>query len=133
MMVRVAMQLTVWVRDGTYICYTKERYEEGGNDDEEGELLSVLVEEFELIDEPRDHRFHPAHLREGDRIGMVRGWLWFLEVLTNIGLQGCVCVCICVPLCVYSLTALSMPNVNNIMKKITAHTDEPGRVAMASG
>lgn len=35
--------------------------------------------------------------------------------------------------CVYSLTALSMPNVSNIMKKITAHTDEPGRVAMASG
>lgn len=71
------MQLTVWVWVGTYICYTKERYEEGGNDDEEGELLSVLVEEFELINEPRDHRFHPTHLREGDRIGTVRGWLWF--------------------------------------------------------
>lgn len=51
----LATKLTVWDWDGTYICYTKERYEEGGNDDEEGELLSVLVEEFELIDDPRDH------------------------------------------------------------------------------
>lgn len=76
-MVRLAMQLTVWGWDGTYICYTKERYEEGGNNDEEGELLSVLVEEFELIDEPRDHRFHSTHLREGDRIGMARRWFWF--------------------------------------------------------
>lgn len=31
------------------------------------------------------------------------------------------------------LTALSMPRVNNMMKKITAHTDDPGNVAMASG
>lgn len=32
-----------------------------------------------------------------------------------------------------SLTALSMPSVSSMMKKITAHTDDPGRVAMASG
>lgn len=104
-MVRLAMQLTVSVWDGTYICYTKEWYEEGGSDDEEGELLSVLVEEFELIDEPRDHWFHPTHLRDGDRIGLVRDWLKKSsqideEVLTNIGLQGCVCVYLCAFVCV---------------------------------
>lgn len=54
------------MQDGTYICHTKERYEEGGNHDEEGELLSVLVEEFELVDQPCDHRFHPTHLRKED-------------------------------------------------------------------
>lgn len=31
------------------------------------------------------------------------------------------------------LTALSMPSVNSMMKKITAHTDDPGKVAIASG
>lgn len=39
----------------TYICNTKELYEKGGNNDEEGEQLSVLVEAFKLIDQPRDH------------------------------------------------------------------------------
>lgn len=48
----------------TYICNTKERYEKGGNNDEEGEQLSVLVEAFKLIDQPRDHWFHPAHLQQ---------------------------------------------------------------------
>lgn len=61
------MKLKVRAQDGTYICHTKERYKEGGNDDEEGELLPVLVEEFKLVDQPRDHRFHPTHLRKGDR------------------------------------------------------------------
>lgn len=64
------MQLQSESQDGTYICHTKERYEEGGNDDEEGELLSVFVEKFELVDQTRDHRFHPAHLSKGGgRIG----------------------------------------------------------------
>lgn len=31
------------------------------------------------------------------------------------------------------LTALSMPRVSNMMKKMTAHTDDPGSVAIASG
>lgn len=48
----------------TYVCNTKERYEKGGDDDEEGEELSVLVEEFKLINQPRDHRLHPTHLRQ---------------------------------------------------------------------
>lgn len=48
----------------TYICNTEERYKEGGNHNEEGEQLSVLVEEFKLINQPRDHRFHPTHLRQ---------------------------------------------------------------------
>lgn len=54
---------TAWYE--TYIRDTEEGYEEGRNNDEEGEQLSVLVEEFELIDQPRDHRLHPAHL-QGD-------------------------------------------------------------------
>ncbi len=48
----------------TYICDTKEGYEEGCNYNEEGEQLSVLVETFKLINQPRDHRFHPAHLQQ---------------------------------------------------------------------
>lgn len=39
----------------TYICNTEKGYEKGGNDDEEGEQLSVLVEEFKLINQPSDH------------------------------------------------------------------------------
>lgn len=73
------MLLKVRVQDGTYICYTKERYKEGGHDDEEGKLLSVLVEEFELVDQPCDHRFHPTHLRKADReivINSVETLLW---------------------------------------------------------
>lgn len=31
------------------------------------------------------------------------------------------------------LTALSMPSVSSIMKKITAQIEDPGNVAMASG
>lgn len=42
-------------------------------------------------------------------------------------------VCVSVYVCGCILTALSMPSVNNMMKKITAHTDDPGNVAMASG
>lgn len=42
-----------------------------------------------------------------------------------------VCICVCVGGSV--LTALSMPSVNSMIKKITAHTDDPGNVAMASG
>lgn len=34
---------------------------------------------------------------------------------------------------VWILTALSMPRVNSMMKKITAQIDDPGSVAMASG
>lgn len=48
----------------TYICNTEEGYEEGGRNNEEGEQLSVLVEAFKLINQPRDHRFHPTHLQE---------------------------------------------------------------------
>lgn len=48
----------------TYICNTEEGYEEGGNNDEEGKQLSVLVEEFKLINQSRDHRFHPTHLQQ---------------------------------------------------------------------
>lgn len=33
----------------TYICYTEEGYEKGGNNNKESEQLSVLVEEFEFI------------------------------------------------------------------------------------
>ena len=34
---------------------------------------------------------------------------------------------------VYDLTALSIPSVMSIRKKMTAQADDPGRVAMASG
>lgn len=84
MRIEEGRQLKVRVQGGTYVCHTKERYEEGGNDDEEGELLSVLVEEFELVDQPCDHRFHPTHLWKGDRTAGMRsvgragqrGWGW---------------------------------------------------------
>lgn len=48
----------------TYICNTEERNEKGGNNNEEREQLSVLVEEFELINQPRDHWFHASHLQQ---------------------------------------------------------------------
>lgn len=67
MRIQQGRQLKVRVQYGTYVGHTKERYEEGGNDDEEGELLSVLVEEFELVNQSCDHRFHPTHLWKGDR------------------------------------------------------------------
>lgn len=52
------------LKKSAYVSHTKERYEKGRNNDEEGEQLSVLVEEFKLINQPRDHWFHPAHLQQ---------------------------------------------------------------------
>ena len=55
----------------------------------------------------------------------------------DLRLCGCVVVCVAayvhVRVCVYTLTALSMPKVSSMMKKITAQTEDPGNVAMASG
>lgn len=48
----------------TYVCDTDERDEERGNYDEEREELSVFVQAFEFVDESRDHRLHPSHLKK---------------------------------------------------------------------
>lgn len=51
-------------KDCTYIGNTKERHEEGGNHNEKSKKLSVFVEEFKLINQSCDHRFHPTHLQQ---------------------------------------------------------------------
>lgn len=48
---------------GTYVGDAEEGEKEGCQDDDEGEELPVPVQQLELIDEPGDHRLHPAHLQ----------------------------------------------------------------------
>lgn len=48
----------------TYARDTDERDEERGDHDEEREELSVFVQKLEFVDESRDHRLHPSHLKK---------------------------------------------------------------------
>lgn len=48
----------------THIGDAEERDKESRHHDEEREKFSVLVKELELVDESRDHRFHPTHLQQ---------------------------------------------------------------------
>lgn len=52
----------------TYICNTEEGDEKSGNNNEESEQFSVLVQEFEFINQPGDHRLHPTHLQQNTHV-----------------------------------------------------------------
>ncbi len=56
----------------TYVCDTDERDEERGDHDEEREELSMFVQELEFVDESRDHRLHPSHLKNSVQMQLQR-------------------------------------------------------------